>query len=427
MGFGVNLFKTVFTGSKGVQRVAQTAEHALPKSEGIVSQLSKESTDTFMSLKTIPQNTFKKAEQFNADIQTLKAGGAPEEVINKFKTTRNPIKYNANFEYTPKQKAFIEKTKVMREQEALDKELAKAKENIEQKAQRKVAEQKAKVLEQVNNKIDSMKYYSHNPSKDLKEIMQHVPEGERAEVLMNALKRNDNATTASAIKSELVDVINKTGDEKMRASLTKELKNNINELRRSGKVSDDYFLISEDVKHLINLNGDKKAIAAEIEQTLSTCGDAGARAGYINGIRSYLESNPKDRSFYDTINSSLHSKIGNNATAKEQAYRALATMDGNYYHLRDLLQANPTRTSLLRSLLQSAKTESQKKDCAQFVKELCNSNIEGFNYGEIFSPFLDKTCGSWVKSDIIKPLASSEVAQQKRWVNQMIQDELKKV
>ena len=48
----------------------------------------------------------------------------------------------------------------MNEQEALDKELAKAKGNIEQKAQRKVAEQKAKVLEQVNNKIDSMKYYS---------------------------------------------------------------------------------------------------------------------------------------------------------------------------------------------------------------------------------------------------------------------------
>lgn len=427
MGFGVNLFKTVFTGSKGVQRVAQTAEHALPKSEGIVSQLSKESTDTFMSLKTIPQNTFKKAEQFNADIQTLKAGGASEGVIDSFKTTRNPIKYDANFEYTPKQKAFIEKTKVMREQEALDKELAKAKGNIEEKAQRKVAEQKAKVLEQVNNKIDSMKYYSHNPSKDLKEIMQHVPEGERAEVLMNALKRNDNATTASAIKSELIEIINKTGDEKMRAALTKELKNNINELRRSGKVSDNYYIISEDVKCLINLNGDKKAIAAEIEQTLNACGDSGTRAGYMNGIMSYLESNPKDRSFYDTINSSLHSKIGNNATAKEQAYRALATMDGNYYHLRDLLQANPTEKSLLRSLLQSAKTESQKKDCAEFVKELCNSNIEGFNYGEISSPFLDKTCGSWVKSDIIKSLASSEVAQQKPWVNRMIQEELKNV
>lgn len=427
MGFGVNLFKTVFTGSKGVQRVAQTAEHALPKSEGIVSQLSKESTDTFMSLKTIPQKTFKKAEQFNADIQTLKAGGASEEVINKFKTTRNPIKYDANFEYTPKQKAFIEKTKVMREQEALDIELAKAKENIEQKAQRKVAEQKAKVLEQVNNKIDSMKYYSHNPSKDLKEIMQHVQEGERAEVLMNALKRNDNATTVSAIKSELVDVINKTGDEKMRAALTKELKNNINELRRSGKVSDDYFLISEDVKHLINLNGDKKTIAAEIEQTLSTCGDAGARAGYMNGIRSYLESNPKDRSFYDTINSSLHSKIGNNATAKEQAYRALATMDGNYYHLRDLLQANPTQKNLLSTLLESAKTESQKKDCAQFVKELCNSNIEGFNYGEIFIQCSDKRYSSWIKSEILKPLASGEVGQQKHWVNTEIQEILKRV
>ena len=427
MGFGVNLFKTVFTGAKGVQRVAQTAEHALPKSEGMVSQLSKESTDTFMSLKTIPQNTLKKAQQFNADIQTLKAGGASEEVINKFKATRNPIKYDANFEYTPKQKAFIEKIKVMREQEALDKELAKAKGNIEQKAQRKVAEQKAKVLEQVNNKIDSMKYYSYNPSKDLKEIMQHVPEGERAELLMNALKRNDNATTISAIKSELIDVINKTGDEKMRAALTKELKNNINELRRSGKLSDKYYLISDDVKCLINLNGDKKAIAAEIEQTLNTCGDSGTRAGYMNGIESYLESNPKDRSFYDTINSSLHSKIGNNATAKEQAYRALATMDGNYYHLRDLLQANPTQKNLLSTLLQSAKTESQKKDCAQFVKELCNSNIEGFNYGEIFIQCSDKKYSSWIKSDIITPLASSEVAQQKPWVNQMMQDVLKKV
>ena len=127
MGFGVNLFKTVFTGSKGVQRVTQAAEHALPKSEGMVSQLSKESTDTFMSLKTIPQKTLKKAQQLNADIQTLKAGDASEEVINKFKTSRNPIKYDANFEYTPKQKAFIEKVKVMNEQEALDKELAKAK------------------------------------------------------------------------------------------------------------------------------------------------------------------------------------------------------------------------------------------------------------------------------------------------------------
>ena len=97
MGFGVNLFKTVFTGSKGIQRVTQTAEHALPKSEGMVSQLSKESTDTFMSLKTIPQKTLKKAQQFNADIQTLKAGDASEEVINKFKTARNPIKYDANF------------------------------------------------------------------------------------------------------------------------------------------------------------------------------------------------------------------------------------------------------------------------------------------------------------------------------------------
>lgn len=424
MSISVNFFKTIF--AKKPQQfekiIPGVAEQVGVKSKTIFTEFAEPNT-SYVNLRIMPFDTLKKIKQYSLDIQTLKDGQISEGVIAQYRTTRCPVKYINKEQLSSEQRTFISKLEDKNKEDSLNKSLdealALAKKRIEvqsklQKENAKIEAEKAKeaLIDKFNSTIDLNIQRSYGLDKNVEILFNQVPKEKQADVLFDVIKRhkmvlNDGMReNLNIVKNKLVDIINSTNNEEMRVAYSKILKKEIESIGDPD--------LSANIVRLINLTKDKTMLADKFKNVLSVSSNDFYKTAHLESIGTYLKTNPTDKTFNAAIDAAINNNLNDSMTTGA-AYEALAQMEGSYSKLKNLLISRPKDHNLLTSLLSSAKTEVEKKDCANFILDLCkNIKFNGIYSEEVFKTYelhQYSLKNNWAKSHIIRPMIEMDFAK----------------